>query len=47
MVTDTAFYRYHYYHTTEDTPDKLTYPAFGRATEGLSRCFAAMADEGP
>ena len=47
MVTDTAFYRYHYYHTTEDTPDKLTYPAFGRATDGLSRCLAVMADEGP
>jgi Zn-dependent M28 family amino/carboxypeptidase len=47
MVTDTAFYRYHYYHTPEDTPDKLTYPAFGRATEALSRCLADMAAEGP
>jgi Zn-dependent M28 family amino/carboxypeptidase len=46
MVTDTAFYRYHYYHTPEDTPDKLTYPAFGRATDGLWRCFAALAEEG-
>jgi Zn-dependent M28 family amino/carboxypeptidase len=47
MVTDTAFYRYHYYHTPEDTPDKLTYPAFGRATEALSRCLTEMAAEGP
>jgi Zn-dependent M28 family amino/carboxypeptidase len=47
MVTDTAFYRYHYYHTPEDTPDKLTYPAFGRATEALARCFADTAAEGP
>jgi Zn-dependent M28 family amino/carboxypeptidase len=46
MVTDTAFYRYRYYHTPEDTPDKLAYPQFGRATEGLCRCFAAMAQEG-
>jgi Zn-dependent M28 family amino/carboxypeptidase len=46
MATDTAFYRYRYYHTPEDTPDKLNYPALGRATEALCRCFAAMADEG-
>ena len=46
MATDTAFYRYRYYHTPEDTPDKLTYPAFGRATEALCRCFAAMAEGG-
>jgi len=47
MATDTAFYRYRYYHTPEDTPDKLNYPALGRATDALSRCFAAMAEEGP
>ncbi len=46
MATDTAFHRYRYYHTTEDTPDKLTYPAFGRATEALGSCFAALAEEG-
>src|ERR687897_143805 len=36
MITDTAFYRYRYYHTAADTPDKLTYDAFARATEGPS-----------
>jgi Zn-dependent M28 family amino/carboxypeptidase len=46
MVTDTAFYRYRYYHTPEDTPDKLNYGGFERATDGLAHCFAAMADEG-
>ena len=46
MATDTAFYRYRHYHTAQDTPDKLTYPAFGRATEALSRCFAALAEHG-
>ncbi len=46
MVTDTAFYRYRYYHTSEDTPDKLAYPALGRATEGLCRCFTDMAETG-
>jgi Zn-dependent M28 family amino/carboxypeptidase len=46
MATDTAFYRYRYYHTTQDTPDKLTYPAFGQATEALGSCFAALAEHG-
>jgi Zn-dependent M28 family amino/carboxypeptidase len=46
MATDTAFYRYRYYHTAQDTPDKLTYPAFGEATEALGRCFAALAEQG-
>ncbi len=43
MVTDTAFYRYRHYHTPGDTPDKLAYPAFARATHGLLRCFAGFA----
>jgi Zn-dependent M28 family amino/carboxypeptidase len=45
MITDTAFYRYRYYHTAADTPDKLTYDAFARATEGLYGAFAALAAE--
>lgn len=43
MITDTAFYRYPYYHTGRDTPEKLAYPAFARVTDGLSRCFARFA----
>lgn len=43
MVTDTAFYRYPYYHTGGDTPEKLAYPQFARATDGLFRCFAVFA----
>lgn len=35
MITDTAFYRYAYYHTAQDTSDKLTYEPFARMTEGL------------
>lgn len=35
MVTDTAPYRYPYYHTSSDTPDKLNYAAFARVTAGL------------
>lgn len=45
MVTDTAFYRYPYYHTSQDTPDKLIYPALTRVTQGLCRCFAALASK--
>jgi Zn-dependent M28 family amino/carboxypeptidase len=45
MVTDTAFHRYRHYHTAGDTPDKLSYAAFARATEGLYRAFAALASE--
>jgi Zn-dependent M28 family amino/carboxypeptidase len=45
MITDTAFYRYPYYHTAADTPDKLAYDAFARATEGLYGAFAALAAE--
>ncbi len=34
MVTDTAFNRYAYYHSAEDTPDKLTYVPFAQVTTG-------------
>lgn len=43
MVTDTAFYRYPYYHTRKDTPEKLAYPEFTRVTAGLAEAFAALA----
>ena len=45
MVTDTAFYRYGHYHRRDDTPDKLTYRQFARATEGLVAAFAALAGD--
>jgi Zn-dependent M28 family amino/carboxypeptidase len=43
MVTDTAFYRYRYYHTSEDTADKLNYEPFAQCCNGLFHCFAALA----
>ena len=46
MVTDTAFYRYPYYHTSRDTPDKVDYPAFTRVTEGLCAVVASLAGPG-
>jgi Zn-dependent M28 family amino/carboxypeptidase len=36
MVTDTAPYRYPYYHTAQDTPDKLDYDRMARAVSGLT-----------
>ncbi|MFO1431009.1 MAG: M28 family peptidase [Candidatus Competibacteraceae bacterium] len=46
MITDTAFYRYRWYHTALDTPDRLHYQAFAKVTEGLYRAFAGLAEEG-
>ena len=43
MVTDTAFYRYEYYHTARDTPEKLNYDAMARVVKGLQDAFAAWA----
>lgn len=40
MVTDTAFYRYPYYHSSGDTIDKIDYASMARVTEGL--CGMAM-----
>lgn len=35
MITDTAPYRYPWYHTAGDTPDKVDYEALATVTEGL------------
>lgn len=35
MVTDTAFYRYPWYHTGQDTPDRLDYPRLARVADAL------------
>ena len=45
MVTDTALYRYRYYHTALDTADKLDYRRFAQVTEGLYRALAALSGE--
>ncbi len=46
MVTDTAFYRYAYYHTALDTPEKLNYPAMAQVVVGLQQAFAALVGPG-
>ena len=43
MITDTAFLRYPYYHTAEDTPDKLDYASMARVVKGLARTVESLA----
>ena len=44
MVTDTAFFRYHYYHTAMDTPEKIDYDRLARVTLGLSHVVIELAN---
>ena len=43
MVTDTAFYRYAYYHTPLDTPQRVCFPELARVTLGLAGAIEAFA----
>ncbi|GMR18385.1 MAG: M28 family metallopeptidase [Gammaproteobacteria bacterium] len=45
MVTDTAFYRYPYYHTSQDTPEKLNYEEFTKMTNGLFKALVLLAEQ--
>ena len=44
MITDTAPFRYPYYHTPDDTPDKLDYDRLARVVAGLARVTSGLAD---
>ncbi len=44
MITDTAMYRYPYYHTAQDTPDKLDYESFAKVTSGLFLMLCKLAN---
>jgi hypothetical protein len=48
MVTDTAMYRYPYYHEPQDTIDKIDFDRLARVVRGLQAVVAALAraDEG-
>jgi Zn-dependent M28 family amino/carboxypeptidase len=43
MVTDTALFRYQWYHTPEDTPEKLNYERFALVVEGLKKVVGDLA----
>lgn len=45
MITDTALFRYPFYHSLSDTPDKIEYDQFARVTAGLSQMLAEIAGE--
>ena len=42
MVTDTALFRYPYYHSRGDTPDKVQYDPLARVVAGLGRVVADL-----
>jgi len=44
MITDTALFRYPYYHHSGDTPDKLHYASLARVTHGLYRALSRLAE---
>lgn len=43
MVTDTAPFRYPYYHEREDTPDKIDYDRMARVVDGLAGAIGDLA----
>ena len=45
MVTDTAPFRYPYYHKAPDTPDRLDYDRMARVVDGLFRTIQRLANE--
>jgi hypothetical protein len=45
MVTDTAPFRYPYYHTQEDLPDKIDYQRLALAVQGLAKVVEMLANE--
>jgi len=47
MVTDTALYRYPFYHTREDTPDKVDYHSLSRVTYGIFHAAQRLAGTTP
>jgi Zn-dependent M28 family amino/carboxypeptidase len=46
MVTDTAFYRYPYYHSARDTADRLDYERLCEVTTGLAEAVGLLSDQG-
>jgi hypothetical protein len=46
MVTDTALYRYPYYHTLDDQPERLDYLRMARVVAGLKQVVRRLAEQG-
>ncbi|MCG6939090.1 MAG: M28 family peptidase [Gammaproteobacteria bacterium] len=45
MITDTAFYRYPWYHTAKDTAEKLDYARLAQVCDGLYKAVVMLANE--
>ena len=43
MITDTAPFRYRWYHTADDTPDKIDYEKLAQVVDGLEAVVDALA----
>ena len=46
MITDTALFRYPYYHSSQDTPEKIDYYSLARVTHGVYRALSRMVECG-
>lgn len=46
MITDTAPFRYPYYHSATDTPDKLDYDRFALVVNGMEKVVSELARRG-
>ena len=44
MVTDTAPFRYPYYHTEQDTLDKIDFEKLARVVSGLAKVISALTE---
>ncbi len=45
MLTDTAPFRYPFYHSSEDTPDKINYPALAKIYTGIESIVKGLAQD--
>jgi hypothetical protein len=45
MVTDTAIFRYPYYHLASDTPDKIDYESMARVVSGLGQVLENLVEQ--
>lgn len=45
MITDTALFRYPYYHTQLDTVDKIDFQRMARVVDGVEKVVVSLADE--
>jgi Zn-dependent M28 family amino/carboxypeptidase len=45
MITDTAFFRYRYYHSPHDTPEKLDYSRMASVVQGIVGMLVRLADD--